>query len=451
MRYFTLVSILFFFILSAFLIIKYIIADTGISFAYDYFLNKLELNSTRNIVSIKYNIHEFEKSNDQIFKFEDIQGFGKKLIKKNDNQYKPSPDQLDDTDEWIRSNGGDFSNKYSIFNQINTNNISNLKLEFKIDLNNKILKKNWMNNVETNPIFYDGLLYVVTPFREVLAIDIENQIIKWRFKSLKKIDSRGITLWINKKNKENSCLFVPIRNGIFCINYKTGNLNNKLGYNGFIKTGIVRAAPVIWKNNVVVATVNDQKVKIISLLDGIITDVINIHPKNRKFKGGSPWGGISLDKKNNLLFLTTGNPRPALIGTSRPGKNKNANSVIAIDLNQKKILWTFQEVAHDLWDYDIASPPLLAKIKINNNLIDVVIITTKIGNTLIFDRYSGASLHDINYINVPKSDFMNEEVSPKQIINLIPEAFMKLNLSVDDFDNRLIEDKNKIINNILSF
>ena len=99
--------------LSAFLIIKYIIADTGISFAYDYFLNKLELNSTRNIVSIKYNIHEFEKSNDQIFKFEDIQGFGKKLIKKNDNQYKPSPDQLDETDEWIRSNGGDFSNKYS--------------------------------------------------------------------------------------------------------------------------------------------------------------------------------------------------------------------------------------------------------------------------------------------------------------------------------------------------
>ena len=42
--------------------------------------------------------------------------------------------------------------------------------------------------------------------------------------------------------------------------------------------------------------------------NGEITDVIDIHPKNRKFKGGSPWGGISLDKKNNILFLTTGNP-----------------------------------------------------------------------------------------------------------------------------------------------
>ena len=51
-----------------------------------------------------------------------------------------------------------------------------------------------------------------------------------------------------------------------------------------------------------------------------------------------------IDKKNNLLFLTTGNPRPALIGTSRPGKNKNANSVIAIDLNQKKYYGHFKKL-----------------------------------------------------------------------------------------------------------
>ena len=55
-------------------------------------------------------------------------------------------------------------------------------------------------------------------------------------------------------------------------------------------------------------------------------------------KGGSPWGGISIDTKNNLLFLTTGNPRPALLGSSRKGPNKNANSIIAIDLIKKKTL-----------------------------------------------------------------------------------------------------------------
>ena len=83
---------------------------------------------------------------------------------------------------------------------------------------------------------------------------------------------------------------MPIRNGIFCVNYKSGKLNKSIGKNGFIKTGIVRAAPVIWEDYVVVATVNDQKVKMISLSDGKIIDEIHIHPKNRKFRGGSPWG-----------------------------------------------------------------------------------------------------------------------------------------------------------------
>ncbi len=449
MKNYKLLSFLTVLIIFGFFLYKLVIADTGISFAYDYLLNKLDLNNTSNSVSIKIS-NETNEINNQLFSFENIEGIIDIKLK-NHNKFKPSIKQLEETDSWIRSNGGDFSNKYSIYNQINKNNVNKLKLDFKIELDNTIFKKKWMNNVETNPIYFDGLLYIITPFKELLAIDILNKKIKWKFKSLKKIDSRGITLWINQKDKKNSCLFVPIRNGIFCINYKTGKLNQKLGNNGFIKTGIVRAAPIIWKDNVVVATVNDQKVKIVSLDDGEITDIINIHPKDRKFKGGSPWGGISLDKKNNLLFLTTGNPRPALIGTSRPGKNKNANSIIAIKLDEKKILWTFQEVAHDLWDYDIASPPLLAKIKINNQFLDVVIVTTKIGNTLIFDRLTGKSLRDINYINVPQSDYFAEKVSPKQLIIENPKSFMKLNVSTEDFDDRLIEEKNKIINTIDEF
>ncbi len=449
MKNYKILSFLTILIMFGFFLYKLIIADTGISFAYDYLLNKLDLNNTNNSVSIKTN-NETNEINNQLFSFVNIEGIIDIKLK-NHYKFKPSIKQLEETDTWIRSNGGDFSNKYSIYDQINKNNIKKLKLDFKIDLDNTIFKKKWMNNVETNPIYFDGLLYIITPFKELLAIDILNKKIKWKFKSLKKIDSRGITLWINQRDKKNSCLFVPIRNGIFCINYKTGELNKRLGNNGFIKTGIVRAAPVIWKDNVVVATVNDQKVKIISLDDGEITEIINIHPKDRKFKGGSPWGGISLDKKNNLLFLTTGNPRPALIGTSRPGKNKNANSIIAIKLDEKKILWTFQEVAHDLWDYDIASPPLLAKIKINNKFLDVVIVTTKIGNTLIFDRLTGKSLHDINYIDVPQSDYFAEKVSPKQLIIENPKSFMKLNVSSEDFDDRLKQEKNKIINTIDEF
>ena len=101
---------------------------------------------------------------------------------------------------------------------------------------------------------------------------------------------------------------------------------------------------------------------------------------------------MALDKNYGILYLSIGNPRPALVGINRPGNNYNSNSLIAIDLVKKKILWKFQEVSHDLWDYDIASPPVLTELKINDKILEVVIVTTKIGNVLIFERKSGKSL-----------------------------------------------------------
>ena len=341
------------FILIFFFIARYFIADTGLFFAYDYLKNKLDINNTLNQVSIN-NIDK--QTEDYDYLFNDIKGFKNKL--NNFNSIKINKDQLIESDEWIRSNGGNFSNKYSDLDLINLTNIKDLKLDFKINMDNNFIKKKWMNNVETNPIFFDGILFAITPFKEIIAIDIESKNVLWKFKSLKKINSRGMTLWINKQEKSKSCIFLPIRNGLFCINYKTGKLNKAIGLGGFIKTGIVKAAPVIWKNYVVVATVDDQKVKCFDLKNGNLVFEINIHPLNRNFKGGSPWGGISVDTKNNLLFLTTGNPRPALLGSSRKGPNKNANSIVAINLEKQKIVWTFQEVSHDLWDYDIASPTL---------------------------------------------------------------------------------------------
>ena len=435
------------FILLVISLVKYLIADTGIYFAYDYLKNKLDINNTSNQVSL----NNFDTKNDNHkYAIKEIKGI---KIKFDNilNSVKINQEQLFETDSWIRSNGGNHSNKFSNLDLINLNNIKDIDLHFKINLNDGLIKKKWMNNVETNPIFYEGILFLVTPFKEVIAVSVEEKKILWKFKSLKKINSRGMTLWINKEKKDESCIFVPIRNGLFCINYKTGKLNTNLGNRGFIKTGIVRAAPVIWKNYVVVATIDDQKVKYFDLKSGDKIFEINIHPSNRKFKGGSPWGGISIDTKNDLLFLTTGNPRPALIGSSRKGPNKNANSVIAIDLKKKEIAWTFQEVLHDLWDYDIASPPILASIRINDDLLNVVIITTKIGNTLMFNSLTGESFHNISYGSVPKSDFFQEETSPKQINSSIPEPLIKLETSPHDLDDRIIIEKQKIIGNIENF
>ena len=72
--------------------------------------------------------------------------------------------------------------------------------------------------------------------------------------------------------------------------------------------------------------------------------------------------------------------------------DKYSNSVLAFDIENKKLLWEFQEIEHDIWNYDIASPPILTSIKVKEKLIDVVVVPTKFGNTLVLDRLSGANI-----------------------------------------------------------
>ena len=86
--------------------------------------------------------------------------------------------------------------------------------------------------------------------------------------------------------------------------------------------------------------------------------------------------------------MTTGNPHSYFDGTLRPGKNPFSDSIIAIDLT-KKILWSFQETSHDIWNSDLPAPPILTSIKKNNKLIDIVLTPTKRANTIILDRVTG--------------------------------------------------------------
>ena len=69
---------------------------------------------------------------------------------------------------------------------------------------------------------------------------------------------------------------------------------------------------------------------------------------------------------------------------------------MAIDINKKKKLWHFQETCHDIWNHDIPSPPILTTINKNKQRIDVVVAVTKLGNTLILDRYTGQPIFDCN-------------------------------------------------------
>ena len=123
--------------------------------------------------------------------------------------------------------------------------------------------------------------------------------------------------------------------------------------------------------------------------------------------------------------------------------NKDQNERM-LDLFKNKILWKFQDVAHDLWDYDVVGPPIIHNLKINNKIYEVIILLSKVGNAIILERNTGKPVFDINYKSAPKSNILGEITAPFQIdlkkeIKSIGIFKATINLHSDIQANILIE------------
>jgi quinoprotein glucose dehydrogenase len=111
-----------------------------------------------------------------------------------------------------------------------------------------------------------------------------------------------------------------------------------------------------------------------------------------------------------MVFVPTGSASPDFYGGERPGNNGYANSVVAIRASTGQVLWAFQVVHHDLWDYDVASQPSLVTFKGT----PAVAVTTKIGHFFVLDRATGKSLLPIEERPVPQSKIPGEQTSATQ-------------------------------------
>ena len=117
------------------------------------------------------------------------------------------------------------------------------------------------------------------------------------------------------------------------------------------------------------------------------------------------WGGFSIDEKRGLVFAGTGSATFDFYGGKRPGQNLFANCVVALDAATGKRRWHYQIVHHDLWDYDMPTAPILARVKGK----DAVVQITKQGFVFVFDRETGQPLFPIEERPVPASDIPGRE------------------------------------------
>ena len=361
--------------------------------------------------------------------------------KENFTESSTNNDVYKNYSNWLRSHGNNYANRFSGLKQININNVNELNLAWKYKSNDSLGKV-----IQANPVVQDGYIYTSTPGNNIVSIDGTNGKEVWRFKVKNGVAAkRGLLIWKSKSENFSRIFFTDNQQKLISLNSKTGKKITSFGKKGEIKIGLSPIPPLVIENYLIVATFNPD-LQVYDVLTGrLLWKYYLKEPKNsivfENFNGGNPWGGISSDNKRGIVYLTTGDPGPWYVGVDRPGDNLYANSVIAIDIKNKKKLWHFQEINHDIWNLDLGAPPILTSIKKNNLKIDVVVAVSKLGNVIILDRVTGEPIFDIVKKRAPTSKVPGEKTSIYQPDIKLPEPICR-NKFIDEYITD-IDDKNR--------
>ncbi|MBI4484619.1 MAG: pyrroloquinoline quinone-dependent dehydrogenase [Acidobacteria bacterium] len=144
------------------------------------------------------------------------------------------------------------------------------------------------------------------------------------------------------------------------------------------------------------------------------------------------WTPFTADEELGYVYLPVEAPTSEYYGGHRAGNNLYSSSLVALDAKDGRRVWHYQLVHHDIWDYDISSPPILMDITSDGRPIKAVVQPTKQGYLYVFDRVTGRPVWPIEERPVPQTDVPGEWTSPTQPIPTKPPAFDRIGFTHDD-------------------
>jgi len=144
------------------------------------------------------------------------------------------------------------------------------------------------------------------------------------------------------------------------------------------------------------------------------------------------WCCLSADAETGMVYVPLSAPTAAYYGGHRPGWNLFANSLVALDSRTGELVWHFQMVHHDLWEYDTVGPPILGEIVVGGRPVRAVMQPSKTGFLYVFDRDTGEPVWPIVERPVPQSTVPGEQSSATQPFPTRPPPFGAQGATVDD-------------------
>jgi quinate dehydrogenase (quinone) len=381
--------------------------------------------------------------------------------------------------EWRYYGGDAGGRRYSPLTQINRENVSRLKRAWtyhtgETDRSGNQTDRHSVAPFESTPIVVDGVLYLSTPSNRVIALDAETGAEIWNYdpqadsgKPRSYYQHRGVSFWQSEDGRERRIVFgtfdgrliaLDANSGKPCANFGNGGMVDlRAGLDGDDRKALysVTSAPAIYRNLVITGAMVPEfpsngpsgQVRAFDVRTGKLKWTFHTIPQPGE-KGHETWGGnawrdrtganvwstMSVDEKRGLLFLPVGSASYDFYGADRKGADLFANSLVALDAATGKLVWYFQMVHHDIWDYDMPAQPVLIDVKRNGRTIPAVAQVTKMGFVFVFDRVAGKPLFPIEERAVPKSEVPGEESWPTQPFPVKPPALVRQEFREADMD-----------------
>jgi quinoprotein glucose dehydrogenase len=157
---------------------------------------------------------------------------------------------------------------------------------------------------------------------------------------------------------------------------------------------------------------------------------------------------MTYDTASGLVFVPTGSPSPDYYGGERPGDNRYGNSIVALRARTGEVVWHFQTVHHDLWDYDNPAPPALSTIRRGQQTIPVVVVVTKTGMLFVLERATGRPVFPVQERTVPRSDVPGEQSARTQPFSASVEPLSPHSLRLRDVWGRTDDDRKSCVEQI---
>jgi alcohol dehydrogenase (cytochrome c) len=324
-----------------------------------------------------------------------------------------------DDKNFLLTNGNYDQTRYYPGKQIDTSNVGKLHPAW-------IFQTEVKESLETTPIVVDGVMYVTTSFNHVYAINAKTGEEYWHYKhKMGPVttyccgpNNRGVAVYKDK------VYMATLDSKLVALDAKTGSLlwqtdiaDPELGYSetmaptavdgkiligtnggeygirGFVRAYDAETGKLVWnfdtipENSVGVWATHDATGK--DMHRDIAAEKATLKEKGDPYKtlGGGVWQNPAVDLKNKRIYFVVGNPSPDLDGAIRPGDNLYTDSLVSLDLDTGKYVCHFQYIAHDVWDLDAVSPPILVDVKDKDgNTVPGVIHAGKTGNVYVHKR-----------------------------------------------------------------